>query len=401
VSARAGSTTEFLGSRPDPVSAGFDPAALAAIDQAWLEMIGRGRLPGAVTLIARRGRLAAFSALGLQDPATRAPMRRDSLFRIQSMTKPVTSVAAMRLVEEGRMRLAQPITDWLPEFASTPVLVARGGGFDERAPRRPPTVQDLLRHTAGFTYEFFEASPVQRRYAELALGALGRTNADRVRLLATVPFMHEPGSVFDYSRATDVAGRLVEVVADEPLGAHLARTLFAPLGMADTGFHVPAAAHDRIAEPFAADPDSGGPVSMHDLRRPPVLESGGGGLVSSAADYARFLQMLLGGGTLDGVRILGRKTVEHMTSDHLGVIPVAGDMLPPGHGFGLGVAVRLATGLSTLPGSPGTYGWGGIGGTLFFVDPAEQLLAILMVQAPMQRIELQERFRSMVYAALA
>jgi CubicO group peptidase (beta-lactamase class C family) len=181
----------------------------------------------------------------------------------------------------------------------------------------------------------------------------------------------------------------------------VSRSVFQPLGMVDTGFHVPPAAHARIAEPFAADPDGSGPVGLHDVRRPPVLEAGGSGLVSSATDYARFLLMLLAGGTLDGVRIFGRKTVEHMTSDHLGAIPIAGDVLPPGHGFGLGVAVRLGTGLSTLPGSAGTYGWGGAAGTLFFVDPVEQLLAVLMVQAPMQRIELQERFRAMVYAALA
>jgi len=387
--------------KTDPAAAGFEPARLAALDAALRAAIDRGRLPGAVTLVMRDGALAAFSALGVQDPNRCAPMRRDSIFRIHSMTKPITSVALMRLVEEGRVRLAQPVADVLPAFAEARVHVEHGGRAEQRAPQRPMTVHDLLRHTAGLTYEFLDPAPVRARYAEANVGARTRTNAEQAGVLAGLPLMHEPGRVWDYSRATDVAGHLVEVVAGESLGAHLTRTLFEPLGMVDTGFHVPHQSHARIAEPFDVDPDGSGPVSLYDPRVPAALQSGGGGLLSTAADYARFLQMLLAGGALDGVRILGRKTVEHMTSDHLGAIPTSGDLLPAGHGFGLGFAVRLATGIAALPGSAGTYGWGGIAGTLFFVDPVERLFAILMVQAPAQRIEVQELFRTMVYSALA
>jgi CubicO group peptidase (beta-lactamase class C family) len=385
---------------PDPRAAGFDPNGLAAIDGVLLCLIERRRLPGAVTLVVRDGRLAWFSALGFRDPATEAPMRRDAIFRIHSMTKPITSVALMRLVEQGRVLLSDAVARYLPVFGAAEVQVETPAGPHRVAPRRPMTVQDLLRHTAGLTYEFLEATPVRALYAQADLGARERSSAEQVHRLAGLPLMHEPGSVWDYSRATDVVGRLVEVLADEALGAHLRRTLFEPLGMVDTGFHVPPTQHRRIAEPFAEDPDSGAAVGLADVRQPAALECGGSGLVSTVADYARFLRMLLEGGTLDGVRILGRKTVEHMTSDHLGAIPTTGDALPPGHGFGLGFAVRLVTGVAALPGSTGTYGWGGSAGTLFFVDPLERLLAVMMVQAPGQRVEVQELFRTLVYAAL-
>jgi CubicO group peptidase (beta-lactamase class C family) len=385
----------------DARGAGFDAAALAAVDATLSGLIERGRLPGAVTLVLRDGRLAAFSAHGQVDPQRGAPMRRDSIFRIHSMTKPVASVALLRLVEQGKALLSDPVARYVPAFARTMVHVDTPTGPRRLPPLRAITLHDLLRHTAGLTYEFLGTSPVHVLYQQFGFAKLERTNAERADDLASLPLLFEPGSAWEYSRATDVIGRVIEVLAGETLGEHLKRSLFEPLGMVDTGFHVPAADHDRIAMPFAADPDGGAAMKLHDVRRPRSLESAGGGLVSTAADYARFLQMLLAGGTLDGLRVLGRSSVAHMTSDHLGGIPVRGDMLPPGHGFGLGVAVRLATGLAALPGSPGTWGWGGIAGTVFFVDPIERLVAILLVQAPNQRIEVQELFRTQVYAALA
>ena len=246
-----------LTDEPAPEAAGFDPRRLAAIDALFLDLVQRGRLPGAVALVMRRGRLAHFNALGMQDPVTAAPMRRDSIFRIYSMTKPIVSVAAMMLFEQGRLLLSDPVAKYLPEFAPAQVYVEAEGGPQRVAPVRPMTVQDLLRHTAGFTYEFLEPSPVRRLYAEAGILSQARSNAEHAQLLAGLPLMHQPGSVWDYSRATDILGRLVEVVAGDTLGAHLGRTIFEPLGMSDTGFHIPDDRHERIAEPFATDPDSG------------------------------------------------------------------------------------------------------------------------------------------------
>ena len=262
------------------------------------------------------------------------------------------------------------------------------------------TVQDLLRHTAGLTYEFHEPAPVRRLYTDAKLYSRGRTNAEQVRALAALPLMHEPGSVWDYSRATDVLGRLVEVLAGAPLGDHLRAAIFEPLGMVDTGFEVPPAQHHRLAEPLAAPPEGVALVPVFDPRVPAPAQSGGGGLMSTAADYARFVRMLAQGGSLGGARLLGRKTVEFMTADHLGPIPRANDLLPPGHGFGLGFAVKTALGEHTEPGSVGSYGWSGAAGTAFFVDPAESMFAIVLTQAPGLLDDVRELFRQVVYAAL-
>ncbi len=386
---------------PDPQRAGFDPARLAALVAALQRKVDAGRLPGAVFHVERRGVVAAFECLGVADPVRSTSMRTDSIFRIYSMTKPIVSVALMQFFEAARVRLDDPVARFLPEFAATQRLVEHDGKELLFAPSRAMTVQDLLRHTAGLTYEFLPPSPVRRRYVASDLFSRRRRNAEHVATLAALPLQHDPGSVWEYSRATDVLGRVVEVLADRPLGEHLREAVFEPLGMVDTGFHVPADRHDRIADAFGIDPDDGSAVALNDVREPAPLESGGGGLVSTAADYACFLRMLLGSGRLDGTHILGRKTVEFMTSDHLGAIPNAcPDVLPPGHGFGLGFAVRLATGIAAVPGSPGTYGWGGSAGTVFFVDPHEGMLALMMMQAPNQREEFQQIFRNMVYAAI-
>ncbi len=358
--------------------------------------VDRQHIPGAVMLIARRGRIGLFEALGQQDPAAGTPMRANSIFRIYSMTKPLVSVAVMMLVERGRLLISDPVGRWLPEYNNQPVLGASG-----LVPAwQPATVQDLLRHTAGLTYEFLGDSPVQREYDKVQIASRKRSNEDFSRTLAGIPLQFQPRSCWAYSRATDVLGRLVEVVSGQTLGTFLQREIFEPLGMVDTGFAVPSAQQHRIAEAFAHDPDGGVPMKLINPREVPALESGGGGLMSTAMDYASFLQCLRNGGELDGYRLLGRHTLAFMTADHLGDIPIDGGLLPPGHGFGLGFAVRLATGESPVPSSVGTYHWSGIGGTSFFVDPAQDLYALLLTQAPNQRDHYRQLFRNLVYAAL-
>jgi len=374
--------------------------ALNHMNQVLQQHIDAGLLPGAVVLVGTGGQVAHRAALGRRDPAGQQAMPADAIFRIYSMTKPIVSLAALMLAEQGRLSLADPITRWLPQFAETPVGVEQGGQLHLERALRPPTVHDLLRHTAGFTYEFLGNSAVQRQYQAADLANTRRTNAGFCDALARLPYSAQPGSCWQYSRATDVLGALLEVVAGEPLGALLQRLILGPLGMVDTGFSVPPAQQHRIAEPFAQCPETGQPVVMLDARSTPAFESGGGGLLSTAADYLRFLQLLRNQGRFEGQRLVSRKTMEWMTADHLGAIPVAGELLAPGHGFGLGVAVRTAPGLVAQPGSPGMYFWSGIGGTFFFVDPAEDVFALLLAQTPNQRIFFRNLFRHLVYAAI-
>ncbi|MDO8388016.1 MAG: serine hydrolase domain-containing protein [Polaromonas sp.] len=383
-----------------PGELGLCPDRLQRLLDVLRSDIDRGRLPGAVALVARRGKLALFESMGMLDPAAGTPMPRDAIFRIYSMTKPVVSVAVMMLMEQGKLLLSDPVAKHLPEFANQKVAVARDGGVTREGVARPATVQDLLRHTAGLTYEFLGSAAVQRQYAELQMGSRERSNAEFSRTLAALPLMYQPGSVWEYSRATDVLGRLVEVLSGQSLGDYLREAIFTPLGMHETGFAVDQADHHRIAEPFAHDPDGGVPLRVLDPRRRMAMESGGGGLMSTARDYARFLQFMRNRGELQGTRLLGPHTVDYMTADHLGAIPVTGDVLPPGYGFGLGFAVRKATGIASMPGSAGLYYWGGIAGTTFFVDPVQDLYALLMIQAPNQRDHYRPLFRSLVYAAL-
>ncbi len=378
----------------------MDTAALQRLGTAFTTDIDAGRLPGAVMLISQRGETQYFDALGRQDAAAGAPMRQDSIFRIYSMTKPIVSLAALMLLEEGRLMLTDPVANYLPEFGKQKVAVQRGDKLQLEPVWRGMTVQDLLRHTSGLTYEFLGKDPIQLQYREADLASRARSNRDMCRLLAAIPLSRQPGAAWQYSRSTDVLGTVLEVVSGLTLGELLRQRIFEPLGMHDTGFHVPPEKQHRIAEAFATDPDSGAAVDLINLREVPVGESGGGGLASTAADYARFLQLMLNRGQLDGVRLASRKTIEWMTSDHLGRIAIDGDLLSPGHGFGLGVAVRTVPGLTPTPGSVGMYHWSGIGGTCFFVDPQEDLFAILLTQAPGQRVYYRNLFRNMVYAAL-
>jgi CubicO group peptidase (beta-lactamase class C family) len=384
-----------------PEDIGLSSAALARLGVVLSGEVASGRVPGAVALIARRGRVAYFESFGRSDPANGAPMRTDTIFRIYSMTKPIVSVAAMMLWEQGRFLLNDPIAKYLPELADPKVAVQRGAEIELMPALRPITVQDLLRHTSGLTYEFRGSGPVHKMYMAAKIYNRHQSNADQVATLSKMPLLHQPGAKWEYSRSTDVVGRLVEVLSGLSLGDYLRRNILAPLGMTDTAFHVSMSDHARLAEAFAKDPDTGAAVQLINVKEAPNFESGGGGLVSTASDYARFLQMLLNHGRLDGVRLLSRKTVEFMTADHLGPITGAPDLLLPGYGFGLGFAVRLQAGIAPVPGSIGQYFWGGLAGTTFWVDPAEQLFALMLIQAPGQRDYYRTLFRDLVYAAFA
>jgi CubicO group peptidase (beta-lactamase class C family) len=383
-----------------PEEIGLSPERLARLSQVMAGEIERRRLPGGVALIARHGRVGYFESYGERDVAAGAPMTKDAIFRIYSMTKPITSVAAMMLWEEGRFLLNDPIAKYLPDLGDLRVAVQRGTELELAPLERPITIQDLLRHTAGFTYEFRGPGPVQKMYMAAKVNRRSQSNADQVASLGQLPLLHQPGTRWEYGRSTDVVGRLVEVLSDQRLSAFFRQRILGPLGMVDTAFHVPEPHHARLAEAFPHDPDGGAAVQLLEVRTAPNFESGGGGLVSTASDYARFLQMLLNGGTLDGERLLGRKTIELMTSDHLGPITGASDLLLPGHGFGLGFAVRLQAGIAYVPGSIGQYFWGGLAGTTFWVDPQEQMFALLLIQAPGQRDYYRTLFRDLVYSAL-
>jgi CubicO group peptidase (beta-lactamase class C family) len=388
----------------NPSELGFSTERTLNLIKVLQSEVDKGRLPGAVALIARRGRVLLHEALGHQDPATGKSMALDSIFRIYSMTKPVVSVATMVLMERGQLLLSDPIAKYLPEFSDVRITAQVDGHTVSQRPKAAPTVQDLLRHTSGLTYEILGSEPIQRQYAQARLASRDRSNSEFSQTLAQIPLMFEPASVWEYSRSTDLLGALLEVVAGQKLGMFLQEQIFAPLGMNDTAFHVAPDQHQRIAEPFSSDPDGGLAMKLIDVREPARMEAGGAGLTSTSSDYARFLQCLLNGGELDGHRILAPSTVRYMTADHLGNIPVnrsgrSGELLPPGHGFGLGFAVRTDDGVAAVAGAKGLYFWGGIAGTTFFVDPSNEFFALMMIQAPNQRDYYRPLFRNLVYAA--
>ena len=362
--------------------------------------IDRGRIPGCIAVVACAGQVEMFESLGQLDPQAGTKMQGDAIFRIYSMTKPLVSLAALMLMEEGALQMNEPLSLFLPEFANPKVAVEEGGSVRQVPAQREPTVHDLLRHTAGLTYEFLGTKAVQKQYDAANVTDRSRTNREFCKVLASMPLQDHPGTWFQYSRATDVLGAIVEVVSGRALGDFLRERIFEPLAMKDTAFNVPRDQLSRMAEPFASDPDTGKAVAMLDPREHAVFESGGGGLFGTTADYARFLSMMRNRGSLDGVRLVSRKTIEWMTSDHLGNTPAYNDLLIPGYGFGLGFAVRTHAGMAPQPGSVGQYFWSGIGGTSFFVDPVEDVFAILMTQAPNQRIFFRNLFRHLVYAAL-
>jgi CubicO group peptidase (beta-lactamase class C family) len=391
-----------------PEEVGLSKERLARIGQMLNGQIEVRSFPGAVALVARKGRVAYFEAVGQLDPKTGSPMSKDAIFRLYSMTKPFTSVAAMILVEEGRLRLTDPVGTYLPKLLKLDVA-AQGTDSNGKATytvvpsERPVTVYDLMRHTSGLVYAGFTRNEyVKDQYAKENVGWSGVTPAEQVEALAKVPLARQPGTMWEYGLSTDVVGRVVESVSGMPLGRFLDERLFRPLGMKDTAFLVPPDKVKRLAQPLAVDRATGKPITLHDVTVAPKNDAGGAGAAGTAMDYARFLQMLANGGYLDSKWILAGTTVRLMTADHLGDIKPAIPLLAPGYGFGLGFAIRRADGLSGVAGSAGEYNWGGAGGTMFWVDPREQLVAVLMTQAqpgPWQR-EFRELFRQLVYQAI-
>jgi CubicO group peptidase (beta-lactamase class C family) len=367
----------------------------------------KGIIPGTVLLVARRGKIALFETSGVRDPQTKAPMTRDTIFRIYSMSKPLTSVGVMMLFEEGKLTLDQPVSRYIPALGKLKVGVEKtdtGARTLELVDsRRDMSIQDLLRHTSGLTYGFFGDSLVKKEYVAANPTGDSPTNAEMVERLGKLPLAYQPGTTWDYSYSTDVLGRLIEVISGTSLYQFQKERLLDPLGMKDTMFYVTDPARQaRIAEPFANDRSIGVNAEFNDPRVPQKWESGGGGMVGTAMDYARFLQMLLNGGTLEGKRFLGPRTVAYMTTDHMGSIVTPGPLyLPgPGFGFGLGFAVRKEAGVSPYAGSVGEYNWGGAGGTYFWVDPKENMFVVFMMQSPKQRVPYRGLLKDMIYAAI-
>lgn len=384
-----------------PETIGLSAKRLQQMSDAFKREVDKGTLPGATVMVARRGQIGWFDAIGRQSPSASAPMTQDSLFRIFSMTKPIVSIGIMMLVEDGHFILNDPVAKFIPEFADQKVGVETNGKIDLVPVKRQATVQDLLRHTSGLTYDHTGNGPVQQIYKESRLRSRKISNAEHATIIAGMPLVCQPSEGWNYSRSTDVLGRIIEVVSGKSLGAFLTERILAPLQMTETAFHTPEANAARLAEPFPVDPWTGEKVQLFNMLEKPVMESGGGGLVSTTMDYARFSQMLLNGGTLDGTRIVGRKTLQLMASDHLGPhVKVDSPLMPAGHGFGLGFAVRTHDGMAPFSGSRGQFFWSGMAGTFFFIDPAEELFCVFMMQGPGQREYLRAVLRDLVYAAV-
>jgi CubicO group peptidase (beta-lactamase class C family) len=398
--------------RPEDV--GLSAARLARVDE-WREALVRdGKLAGATTLVMRRGQVAHLGCSGLSDMARGVAMAPDSILRIYSMTKPLTSVAIMMLYEEGRFQLDDPITRFLPCFRDMRVFTGGSRGSYESVPaERDITFRDLLTHTAGLTYGFMHASMVDAMYREQGVDfqTSDRTLGEVVEIAASLPLLAQPGRAWNYSIATDVLGHLVALISGQDFGEFMRTRIIAPLGMDDTGFHVPQETLPRFAGCYRRGED-GRPALVDDPQdslfgRPRSICSGGGGLVSTAGDYARFCRFLLNKGELEGVRLLGRKTVELMMSNHLG-----GDMAAMGQarfsestytgiGFGLGFSVMLDPAQAQILGTPGECAWGGAASTAFWVDPAEDMAVILLTQLiPSSTYPLRRELRVLTYQAV-
>jgi CubicO group peptidase (beta-lactamase class C family) len=384
-----------------PEAIGLSPSRLQKLSDAFRREVDKGTLPGATVMVARKGQIGWFDAIGRQSPAEARPMAHDTIFRIFSMTKPIVSVGIMMLVEEGHLLLAEPVAKFIPEFAKQKVGVENHGKLELIDVQRPMTVQDLLRHTSGITYDHTGNSLVQQLYQQSRLRSRKITNAEHAAMVAELPLICQPGAEWNYSRSTDILGRIIEVVSGKTLGAFLTERLLAPLQMAETAFFTGEENAGRLAEAFPTDPWSGEKVQLFNMLEQPAMESGGGGLLSTTMDYARFCQMLLNGGALDGNRLLGRKTLELMAADHLSPqVKIKGDLVPAGHGFGLGFAVRRETGIAPFLGSKGQFFWSGMAGTFFWIDPLEDLFAVFMMQGPGQRQHTRMLVRNLVYAAV-
>lgn len=387
---------------------GFSRERLARLGPAFAREAERGSFPGCVALVARNGQIVHHEAYGHQDAARTKRMGRDAVFLMASMTKPVTSAAAMMLVEEGRMKLSDPITNWMPELRDLKAERRREGqAAEEVALDRPITVQDLLRHTSGFVYaDSAPSDRIKSAYTEQNIEA--RTGAiagdEMLKRLGTIPLAHQPGTTFHYSISTDVLGLLVERVAGQRLDRVFAERVFGPLGMRDTAWHVETAKRARVAEAPDGDRLKEGMWRSYRIFEDEAGRSylkGGAGLVSTSADYFRFAQMLGNGGSFEGKRCLSAPVVRYMMSDHtqgMAGSPVAST--GPGYGFGLGFGVRRQDGLAVAPGSTGDAMWAGAWGTFFTIDPAEHLVAILMSQGPASRVHTRMLFKNLVYGAM-
>ena len=395
-----------------PEEVGLSSERLARIRTAMQRYVDKGLVPGVVTLVARRGRVVHFDAVGYRDVEAKAPMTTDTIFRIASMTKPIASVALMMLYEEGYFLLNDPIAKFLPEFAN--LKVAQLAPPDERVgtpyklvpAARPITFRHVLTHTAGFPNSY--RGITQAEYLKNAeLRKPTDTMADAIKRLAAMPLNFHPGDQWEYGPATDVVGRLVEVISGLTLDQFLQQHIFAPLQMRDTHFYLPPAKLNRFVANYQPDNKNGNKIKLLEapnaesryVKEPHVYFSGAGGLVSTAADYARFHQMMLNGGELDGVRILGRKTVELMTTNHIG--DLSAWLVGAGYGFGLGYSVVKDVGASGQPGSVGQYGWGGAFCTYFQVDPVEELIGIVMTQVrPYDHLNIRQEFQVLAYQAI-
>ncbi len=395
--------------RAAPDEVGLSGERLARIRPVMQAYVDAGTLPGVTTAIARRGKLVHFEQIGMMDVERGKSLRPDTIFRMASMTKPMTGVAMMILYEEGRYLLTDPVSQYLPEFADLQTWVGGTAEAPQTEPARPMAVKDLLTHTSGLIYGGNE-SAVGQLYGQAQLFA-APTLADFTQRVASIPLAFQPGSRWEYSISQDVLGRLVEVLSGQPFDEFLTQRVFEPLGMKDTGFYVPEEHADRLAANYRATPERGlEPVpsrpGIHDPDRVPY----GGGSVSTAADYLRFAQMLANSGELDGVRILGRKTVDLMMMNHLdpelGPEPMAAmtsslQSSPRGVGYGLTGAVITDVALSSLPGSVGTFSWGGARSTYFWVDRSEELVGLLLTQvSPSDRYPLRAEIRILTYQAL-
>jgi len=392
---------------PLAVASGLSQEKLKRVGDYVRNEITSGKIPGAVVLIQQHGKPVFFESFGVRDVATKAPMTEDTIFRLYSMSKPVTSVAAMMLVDDGKLALDDPLAKYIPAFADVKVAAETRGGdgkpvLTTEPLKRPITIEDLLRHTSGITYGFYGDSAVRKLYADSDLFAGDIDNAQFVERLARLPLAEQPETVWDYGHSTDVLGRVVEVVSGKSLFAFEKERLLDPLGMRETAFHLADnGQRARVAEPLPEDRFTRPVGGLTDPILPRRWESGGAGMIGTIGDYARFAQMLLNGGELEGRRYLKRETVVLMTSDHIGPdTGIARDGLYfPGNdsGFGLGFAVRTK---ASPPLTPGEYRWDGVGGTFFFIDPGDDMFAIVMMQSPSQRGRIQSDVKKLIYEAL-
>ena len=388
---------------------GFSAPGVQRLNDTVRAEVTSGKIPGAVVLIVRNGKVEVDEVFGVIDAKSGAPMPKDAIFRIYSMTKPIVSVGVMMLVEEGKVQLSDPASKYFPEFRDLKVGLEKPGPDGkpalELAPmQREMSVLDLLRHTSGLTYGVFGTSLVKTEYGKADVDSNDLDNQELIRRLTKVPLQFQPGTTWEYGRSTDVLGALIERVSGKTLDVFLKERILGPLKMSDTDFWVDPSKHARIAEPFALEPLNKQPINLINVRTRPQYLSGGGGMVSTARDYLRFAQMLLNGGELDGVRIVSPHTIRFMTTDHTAGItgaargPAYGP--GPGYGFGLGFAVRQTNGNAPWPGTAGDYNWGGLGGTYFWIDPEQKTIAIWMMQSVAQRVYMRGLYRGLVYGAM-